>query len=211
MAPVRVVAGCFPFSKNSGLKFRKFYVPNGTVHSGCKDPTQATARLVIVLVNIMPQSGTEDNNFVKWKRTFRSDRPKWPERSKRFTFKAGPEYSRRPNRNVRKFGLNGKPLLCKFWLSLCLICVYFYVTVRKVWWIPINLEWNMVFELVYATLLAKTRRSLRSPLFPAAIYTGRNLLALRCKQFSVFLVRYFFPKKTESNLSNKMLCLLLLL
>ena len=38
--------GRFPFNKNSGLKFRKFHVPNGTVPSGCKDPTQATARVV---------------------------------------------------------------------------------------------------------------------------------------------------------------------
>ena len=40
--------GRFPFNKNSGLKFRKFRVLNGTVHSGCTDPTQATARFVIV-------------------------------------------------------------------------------------------------------------------------------------------------------------------
>ena len=40
--------GRFPFNKNSGLKFRKLYVLNGTVHSGCTDPTQATARFVIV-------------------------------------------------------------------------------------------------------------------------------------------------------------------
>ena len=33
--------------QNSGLKSRKFQVPNGTVHSGCTDSTQATARLVI--------------------------------------------------------------------------------------------------------------------------------------------------------------------
>ena len=39
----------FPFNKNSGLKFQKFHVPNGKVHSGCTDPSQATARLVIVL------------------------------------------------------------------------------------------------------------------------------------------------------------------
>ena len=108
-----------------------------------------------------------------------------------------------PNWNVRKFGLNGKPPHCKFWLSLCLIGIYFlWLTVGKAWWIPINLKWNMTFELVYATLLAKTRQSLRSPPFPAAIYTGGNLLALRGKQLSVFLVR--------CNLSNKMLELLLL-
>ena len=42
------VYGRFPFNKNSGLKFRKLHVLNGTVHSGCTDPTQATARFVIV-------------------------------------------------------------------------------------------------------------------------------------------------------------------
>ena len=40
--------GRFPFNKNSGLKFRKLHVLNGTVHAGCTDPTQATARFVIV-------------------------------------------------------------------------------------------------------------------------------------------------------------------
>ena len=37
--PCLAPTGRFPFNKNSGLKFRKFYVPNGTVHSGCADPT----------------------------------------------------------------------------------------------------------------------------------------------------------------------------
>ena len=40
--------GRFPFNKNSALKFPKLHVLNGTVHSGCTDPTQATARFVIV-------------------------------------------------------------------------------------------------------------------------------------------------------------------
>ena len=40
--------GRFPFIKNSGLKFRKLHVLNGTVHSGSTDPTQATAYFVIV-------------------------------------------------------------------------------------------------------------------------------------------------------------------
>ena len=40
--------GRFPFNKNSGLKFRKLLVLNGTVHSSCTDSTQATARFVIV-------------------------------------------------------------------------------------------------------------------------------------------------------------------
>ena len=49
--------------------------PQRTVHSGCIDLTQATARLVIVLVSTIQETGTGDNNFVKWKGTFRSDRP----------------------------------------------------------------------------------------------------------------------------------------
>ena len=56
--------------------------------SGCLDPTQATALLVIVLVSRMQTSRTGDNNFVIWKVTvrptlnertgqiFRSDRAK---------------------------------------------------------------------------------------------------------------------------------------
>ena len=68
--------GRFPFNKHSGLKFWKFHVPNGMVHSGCTDPTQATACLVIVLVSRIQKSGTEDNNFVKLKGTFWSDQLK---------------------------------------------------------------------------------------------------------------------------------------
>ena len=87
--------GCFLFNKNSGLKFRIFHVPNGTVHSACTDPTKATARLVIVLESRIQKSGIGDNNFVKWKGTFRSDRTKCPDRSKWITFKADPENSGR--------------------------------------------------------------------------------------------------------------------
>ena len=76
-------------------KFRfeisEIYEPNGSVHSGCIDPTQATARLVIILVTRIQGSSTGNNNFVKWKETFRSFRPKWPDRWKRTTLKAGPE------------------------------------------------------------------------------------------------------------------------
>ena len=66
------------------------YIPIAPTH-----PTQATARLVIVLVSRIQKSGSGDNIFVKWKGTFRSDRPKWPDRSKTttHTFKAGPEYT----------------------------------------------------------------------------------------------------------------------
>ena len=76
--------------QNFGWKFRKFYVPNGTVHIRCTDPTQVTAHLVIVLVRIQ-KSGTGDKDFVKRKGAFPSDRPKWPHRSKWTTFKAGPD------------------------------------------------------------------------------------------------------------------------
>ena len=70
--------GCFPFTKNAGLS-RKFgnSTPNGTVHrtvhSSYTDRTQATARLVIVLVRRMQKSGTGDYNFVKWKGAFWSN------------------------------------------------------------------------------------------------------------------------------------------
>ena len=42
------ILGRFPFNKNSGLKFRKLHVLDGTVHSGCADLTQATVRFVVV-------------------------------------------------------------------------------------------------------------------------------------------------------------------
>ena len=43
------------------LKFRKFHMSIGTVHSGCTDPIQVTARLVIVLVSRIQKSDTEGN------------------------------------------------------------------------------------------------------------------------------------------------------
>ena len=50
---------------------------------------------VIVLVNKsrIQKSSTRDNNFVKWRGTFWSNRPKWPDQSKWTTFKAGHEDS----------------------------------------------------------------------------------------------------------------------
>ena len=59
------------------------------------------------------KSGTGDNNFVKWKGTFRSDRPKRPDRSKVISNipvepnRNGP-FHLISNRNFRNFGLNGK-------------------------------------------------------------------------------------------------------
>ena len=72
--PHKTYYGRFGFNKNSALKFRKFHAPNGTVHSDCTDPTQATARSVIVLVSRMQKRGAGVTNFVKSKETFRSDR-----------------------------------------------------------------------------------------------------------------------------------------
>ena len=50
---------------------------------------------LLVLVSRIEKYGTGDNNFGKWKGTFRSHRTKWPDRSQWTTFKAGPEYSGR--------------------------------------------------------------------------------------------------------------------
>ena len=61
--------GCFPFNKNSGFIFGKFHVPNGTVHSGCTNPTQATISLmVIVLVSRIQNSGTGGQQFCQIER-----------------------------------------------------------------------------------------------------------------------------------------------
>ena len=48
----------FHSTKYSGLKFWTLHVLIGTVHSGCKVPAQATARLVIVLVSREQKSGS---------------------------------------------------------------------------------------------------------------------------------------------------------
>ena len=44
------------------------------VHSSCRDETKTTAILVIVLVSRIHISDPGENNFVKCKETFRSDR-----------------------------------------------------------------------------------------------------------------------------------------
>ena len=102
------------------------------VHSRCTDPTQATMRLVIVLVSRKQKRGTGDNNFVKLKGTFWFEWPKWLDQSKWTTIKAGPEYSGQtkpkwsiplilmyqPKINFRNFGLNRKCPFCK----ICNVC-----------------------------------------------------------------------------------------
>ena len=109
------------FNKNSGLKFQKFHVPNGTVHSFCTDPSQATVCLVIVLVRRIQKRGTWGNNFVKWKRNI-SVRPtemsgpvkvdnlqRWSQNIRILvgSNRNGPSHLI-SNRNFRNFGLNGK-------------------------------------------------------------------------------------------------------
>ena len=90
-----------------------------TFTSGCSDLTQAPARLYDVYCSckqyIYKRRGTGDNNFVKWKGTFRSDRPKWPDRSKHLqswsrVFRSDQTEMLRSiwciNRILRDFGLN---------------------------------------------------------------------------------------------------------
>ena len=98
--------GRSPLNKNLGLKVWKFHVPNWN----------GTFCLVIVLVSRTKKSGTGDNNFLKWKGTFRSGRPKRPEWSKWTTFKAGPEYSGRtkPKWSVH---LTYQPKFPVFWVE----------------------------------------------------------------------------------------------
>ena len=113
------VPGRFPFNKNFGLKFRKFHVPYGTVHSGFTDLFQATACLLIVpSASRIQKSGTGDNNFVKWKGlSGRTDWNEWTGQSEPPS-KVVPNISVGPHRNgsfhlisyqnLRIFGLNGK-------------------------------------------------------------------------------------------------------
>ena len=67
--------GRFPFNKSSGLKFRKIQAPNRRYIPVAQSRPKVNARLVIVVLSRMQKSGTGDNGFVKWKRTFRSGRP----------------------------------------------------------------------------------------------------------------------------------------
>lgn len=98
---------------NCDLKFQKLQVPKGKVTSTCHaDPTQATARLVIVLVNRM--GGTGDHDLVKWKGTLRSDRPKCPHRSKLTPSKAACKYSGRTEPKWT-FPYDVQPNFLEFW------------------------------------------------------------------------------------------------
>ena len=110
----------FPFNRNCGSKFRKLHVLNGMVHFGCTDPTQATARLVIVLESRIQKSGTAwGQQFCQTER----DISVWPTEMTRPVrvdhlqswsrkFRSGQTEMVRSiwctNRNVRNFELNGK-------------------------------------------------------------------------------------------------------
>ena len=65
--------GRFSFKKNFGLNFRKSHVPSGTVNSRCTDTTQATARLIIVLIREVQKSVTGTIIF-QMEGEFRPDR-----------------------------------------------------------------------------------------------------------------------------------------
>ena len=91
----------FHSTKKLRFEFRKFHVPSGTVDSGCTDPTQATARLIIVLVRRIQKSGTGDNSFVQCKGT--KVIPNIPVRQN-----WNGSFHLISNRNFRNFGLNGK-------------------------------------------------------------------------------------------------------
>ena len=105
-----------PFNKNSGLKFRKFYVPNGTAHSGCTAPTKERywGQQFCQMERDISVRPTEITGAVKvdhlqsWSRTFRSDQIEMV-RSIELSIWC-------TNRNFRNFGLNGKHLTCLlFW------------------------------------------------------------------------------------------------
>ena len=90
-------------------------MPNGTVHSGCTDPSQATARLVIVLVSRIQKSGTGDNNFVKLKRDISVDRNDQTDH-RGPPSKLVPDIPVGPNRNG-PFHLVYQPKLPEFWVK----------------------------------------------------------------------------------------------
>ena len=111
-----------PFNKNSGLKFRKFHVPNGTAHSGCTAPTQAGYKRAVLGTTILSNKMERDisvrpteitgpvkvDHLQSWSRTFRSDQIEMV-RSIQLSIWC-------INGNFRNFGLNGKRLTCLlFW------------------------------------------------------------------------------------------------
>ena len=99
------------------------------VHSNYTDPTQATAHLIILLVSRIQESGTGNNNFVKWKGNFGlTDQNNWTGQSGSLSMVVL-DIPVRPNQNglfhlifnqnFQNFWLNGKlPMLKVPWLKL---------------------------------------------------------------------------------------------
>ena len=73
-----------PQQKKSGLNFRKFHVHNAERHIPVTQTRSKPPRYWLLYW----KEGYRDNNFVKWKGTFRSERP---DRAKRSTLKGGPK------------------------------------------------------------------------------------------------------------------------
>ena len=71
---------------------------------------------LLILVSRIEKSGTGDNNFGKWKATFRSDRTKWPDRSQWTPPKLVPNIPVGPNRND-PFHLMNQPKFPEFWVE----------------------------------------------------------------------------------------------
>ena len=93
--------------------------------------TQPKPQHVNVLVSRIQKSSTSDNNFVKWRGTFWSDRPKWPDRSKWSNLQSWSQIFWWDqikmdhsiwctNRNFQNYGLNGNkaPLDSSLWRIL---------------------------------------------------------------------------------------------
>ena len=114
------VPGRFPFNKNFGLKFRKFHVPNGTVHSGFTDPLQRN-RVFAYCSRCKQDTNLErywGQQFCQMERTFgRTDWNEWTGQSEPPS-KVVPNipvglhrngsFHLISNQNLRIFGLNGK-------------------------------------------------------------------------------------------------------
>ena len=119
-------------------------MPNGTVHSVCTDPTQATARLVIVLVRRIQKSGTRENNFVTMERDnsvgpTEMTRPVKVDRLQRCSqiFQSDRTVLVRSisNRNFRNFGVNGKRpsiSMAAAWIQLVQQCMLVVAALGRV-------------------------------------------------------------------------------
>ena len=109
-----VLGGAFYSRKSPVWNFGNFHASNGKVHSRCTDPTQATARLVIVLESRIQKEQYWGQQFCQMERDI-SVRP--TEMSGPVTVDHLQSWSDQAemvrsiwctNRNYQNFGLNGK-------------------------------------------------------------------------------------------------------